>query len=117
MQAIGPAISYARSAGQRQVRRSEAPAPLTGHRPQRREFAITPGAPAERVLEGEFIAGSASPSFSLLYDPRITDVSTQAASNDPGDIGPGSAMKAIYAYLLAANTTDGITGLRIDGYA
>lgn len=120
MQAIGSATPYARppgTSGQRQVRRPEAPAPLTGHRPQRREFAITPSAPAERVLEGEYIAGSTSPSLSPVYGPRITDVSAQAASNDQDDIGPGSAMKAIYAYLLAANTTDGITGLRIDGYA
>ncbi len=120
MQAIGSTTSYTRppgASGQMQVGRSEAPAPLTGHRPQRRGFAITPGAQTERVLEGEFIASSTSPSFSLLYNPCITDVSTQAASNDQDDIGSGSAIKAIYAYLLAANTTDGITGLRIDGYA
>ena len=117
MQAVGLTASYVRSAGQRQVSRPGALAPLTGQRPQRREFAITPGAQAERVLEGEFIAGSTSPSLSPIYGPRIIEVSAQAASNDQGDIGPGSAMKAIYAYLLAANTTDGITGLRIDGYA
>ncbi len=120
MQAIGSTTSYARppgASGKMQVSRSEAPAPLTGHRPQGRGFAITPGAQAERVLEGELIAGSMSPSFSPVYGPNITDVSAQAASNDQDDIGSGSAMKAIYAYLLAANTTDGITGLRIDGYA
>ncbi len=120
MQAIGSTASYARlpgTSGQRQVSRPEAPAPLTGHGPKRREFAITSGAQAERVLEGEFIAGSTPPSLSPVYGPRITDVSAQAASNDQDAIGPGSAMKAIYAYLLAANTTDGITGLRINGYA